>query len=226
MTLVFIHGAGCTGDVFARQRDAFPGGIALTLPGHTTPGEPASIAEFADAVFAAVDASALDAVVLCGSSMGGAVAIECALRRDPRVRGVVLLGSGAKLRVAPAIIEGIERDFEATARSAAGYFFAEPTPERIDGVLAMMRAVGPAQTARDYRACDAFDRVERLSEIDVPVLAVTGENDVMTPPKFAHFIADRVPGAAARIVPGAGHLVMLERPADTNEAIRAFVSQL
>ena len=57
-------------------------------------------------------------------------------------------------------------------------------------------------------------------KLGVPLLAVTGDRDVMTPPKFAQWLADRVPGAAARIVAGAGHLVMIERPAETNAAIR------
>jgi len=90
----------------------------------------------------------------------------------------------------------------------------------------MMRAVGAAQTLRDFRACDAFDRIERLGEVSLPLLALTGEQDVMTPPKFAQALADRVPGAQARIVPQAGHLAMVERPGDVNEALRAFVNQI
>ncbi len=226
MNLLFIHGAGCTGQVFAAQVVAFPGSIALTLPGHTTTGAPASIAEFADYVIAEIGTLGLDHVVLCGSSMGGAIALECALRKDPRIAGIVLLGSGARLRVAPAIFELIERDFDEAARTSAAHFFAEPAPQMIEEITSMMRAVGAGQVLRDYHACNAFDCTARLGEITIPTLAVTGDHDVMTPPKFAQFIADRVPGASARIVPGAGHLVMIERPADTNEALRAFVSSM
>jgi pimeloyl-ACP methyl ester carboxylesterase len=220
---IFIHGAGCTGAVFAAQTAAL-GGVAIDLPGHAAPGAPSSIRECSDAVFAELDARGLHDVILCGSSMGGAIAIECALRHDPRVRGIALLGSGAKLRVAPSIIQGIERDFENTARTAASYFFSEATPERVDAVVAMMRAVGAEQTARDYRACDAFDRTGDLEKIDVPVVAITGEHDVMTPPKFAHFIAERVPHGSVTIVPDAGHLVMIEQPGRTNDALRAFAA--
>lgn len=158
--------------------------------------------------------------------MGGAIALELAIRRDPRVRGVVLLGSGAKLRVAAAIFEAIDRDFEAAASMLAGYFYAEPKPAWIEASIGQMLAVGPEQTARDFRACDSFDAVDRLERIGVPLLALAGERDVMMPPKFGAFVADRVPGATARILPGAGHLAMVERPADTNEALRSFVSQI
>ncbi len=198
----------------------------MTLPGHTVPGSAESIEEFADFVSAYCEERDVRNVVVTGSSMGGAIALELAMRRDPRITGVVLLGSGAKLRVAPAIFEAIDRDFEAAARMLAGYFFAEPAPERIEASAAQMLAVGKKQTIRDFRACDAFDASSRLERIDVPLLAITGERDVMTPPKFGAFVADRVPGATARILPGAGHLAMVERPADTNEALRSFVSQI
>ena len=76
MTLVFIHGAACTGDVFAAQTSVIGDSLALTLPGHTTPGAPASIDDFADAVRHELAARDLSNVVLCGSSMGGAIALE------------------------------------------------------------------------------------------------------------------------------------------------------
>jgi 3-oxoadipate enol-lactonase len=224
--LVFIHGSGCTGDVFGLQTAAFPNSIAPSLPGHTTPGAPASIAESADAVVAELRERSIVDAILCGSSMGGAIALEIALRKDARVRAIVLLGSGSRLRVAPAILDGLANDFPATAQTLAGYFFAKPTPERIANSVAMMLAVGQAQTLRDFTACNAFDVTERLGEIEVPLHAITGERDVMTPPKYAQALVDRVPGASARILPGAGHLAILESPDDTNEALRAFVTSI
>jgi len=224
--LVFIHGAGCTADVFAAQTAAFQDAIALTLPGHTTPGEAASIDAFADSVAAELrDRNVRDAI-LCGHSMGGAIALELALRKHRGVRAVVMLASGAKLRVGPAIFAQLEEDFERAAHEIPRYFFAEPTAERLAAAAASMLAVGQAQTLRDFRACDAFDCIGRLQEVALPLLALTGERDVLTPPKFAQALADRVPEARARIVPGAGHLVMVERPGDVNDALRAFVNHV
>jgi 3-oxoadipate enol-lactonase len=226
MRFVFVHGAGCTGEVFAAQTAAFADSLALTLPGHTTPGEPSSIEAFADFIVAELAAREIADAILCGHSMGGAIALEVALRHERRVRAVVMLGSGAKLRVAPAIFENLERDFEAASRDLAKLFFADPTPDRIAASSALMLQVGLAQTTRDFRACDAFDRSARLEEVALPLLALTGENDVLTPPKFAASLADRIPGATARILPGAGHFAMVERPDDTNEALRSFVHHL
>jgi pimeloyl-ACP methyl ester carboxylesterase len=224
VTLVFIHGAGFTGDVFAEQLAAFEGAHAPNLPGHLTPGEPQTVAEFAAFIAGYVRDRALQDVVLCGHSLGGAIAIQAALDRAIPVRGLVLLGSGARLRVAPGFLKGFETDFEATAREVASLFFAEPTAERVEWAVGYMNRVGQAQTLRDFRACDAFDVLDRLDELSgVSVLAVTGEGDKMTPPKFARALADRVPGTQARIIAGAGHFVMVEHATETNEAIGTFL---
>ncbi|MEO9170271.1 MAG: alpha/beta fold hydrolase [Candidatus Baltobacteraceae bacterium] len=225
-TLVFVHGSGCTGEVFAAQSAAFPGSFAMTVAGHTTPGAPASISEMADDVVTQCEARGIRNAILVGNSMGGAIALELAIRRYEAVRAVVLIGSGAKLRVAPAIFEAIERDFPSAAHMLAGYCFSRSRKDLIEPAAAGILAVGAAQTARDFHACDAFDVTERLERIEVPLLVLTGENDVMTPPRLGAFVADRVPGASARIVSGAGHLAMVECPDDTNEALRAFVTTI
>lgn len=226
VTLLFLHGAGFTGEVFAELRAAFPGSHAPDLPGHLREGEPASIAEFASFTAEYAREQALADVVLCGHSMGGAIAMETALSHGLPLRGLVLLGSGARLRVAPAFLAGIETDFPATARTIAGYFFAESTPERVEWAAQSMERVGQAQTLRDFRACDAFDAFDRLGGISVPALALTGEADRMTPPKYGQALADRVPAGQARRVPGAGHLLMVERPGETIAEIRTFLSGL
>ena len=225
-TLVFLHGAGLTPRVFAQQLQAFPNSLAPALPGHGIPGQPASIGEFANAVADVLRRKGISDAVLIGSSMGGAIALELALRADPSVAAVVLLGSSGKLRVSNTIFEAIDRDFLSAAHMLAGYFFAHPTQERLSEAVAQMVSVGQAQTRRDFQACDAFNVLDDLGRIRVPLLVLGGENDLMVPPKFALAVADRVPGAQARILPDAGHLLFIERPEDTNDALRTFVSSI
>lgn len=225
MTLLFIHGAGFTGAAFEQQLRAFPNAHAPNLPGHDAPGSPETIDDFAEFVAHYVTEHALKQVVLCGHSMGGAVALQAVLRGLVIPRALVLLASGARLRVAPAFLEGLASDFEGTARSLAESMFAQPDGSRIEAAMESMRTVGQSQTLRDFAACNAFDALDRLEGISSPLLAVTGDQDRMTPPKYAQILAGRVPGGQARIIPGAGHLVMVEQPEETNAVLRAFVDR-
>lgn len=226
MSLFFIHGAGCTAAAFREQRAAFPDALALELPGHDGGrARPASIGEFADFVEGRLEGRPARSAVLCGHSMGGAIALETGLRDNPAVSGLILIGSGARLRVAPALLASLAEDFAAAARDLAPHFFASPEPEWIAEAVAQLERVGAEQSLRDFRACDAFDAVERLGELHVPLLAVTGDADALVPSKYATFLADRVPLGAARIIGGAGHFAMVERPDETNALISAFVAQ-
>jgi len=224
VTLVFVHGAGCTRDVFMHQTGAFPGSIALELPGEEAGLE--RVEDFAAAVADAVRDAGIRNAVLCGSSMGGAIALELALQRNARVRALVLLGSGARLRVAPAILEALEADFPSASRDFARRLFAEPAPGLVETAVRMLERRGQRQTLADLRACDAFDRVERLGEIRLPVLALNGSLDTLTPPKYALLLGDRISGAKVETVEHAGHLAMLERPRETNAALQAFLDSL
>lgn len=227
MRYVFIHGAGCCSDVYSAQREAFPDSLAVDLTGHGgRPGHAESIETFADALAADLDRLNLKDAALCGHSMGGAVALELALRRQPGVKALVLLGSGARLRVAPAVFAELTVGFEGAVGSLVHHSFATPTNRLAETTAAMFLATGLRQTLADFRACDAFDRTDRLGELTLPVLAVTGAQDILTPPKYAQLIADRVPGAEVRIVEGAGHFAMIERPDETNDALRAFLKRI
>lgn len=223
MTLVFVHGAGFTGSCFAHQIADFPDSDAPDLPGRDGRPVAASIDDFAAWLEAHIRARQYEDVTLCGHSMGGAVALAVALRNELRLRSIVLLGSGARLRVAPAILDGLDHSFQQEVRRLAGLFFAAPSPERIQWASALMLAVGRKQTLNDFRACDAFDVADSLDTLSLPVLAITGQDDMLMPPKRAQALTDRVPGAVTRIIPGAGHFVMTERPAETNATLRTFL---
>ncbi len=232
MNLLFLHGAGFTGAIFERQLAEFAGSHAPDLPGRGTAGDTRAIADadsiddFAAFVEAYVAREHLRDVVLCGHSMGGAVALQVALRGLLVPAGIIALSTGARLRVAPALLQQLDDDFEGGAAGVARLLFAEPTPEQLAWAIDSMRRVGRERTLRDFKACDAFDVLDRLAQIHVPLLALTGECDAMTPPKYGQALADRVPEAKARIVAGAGHMVMLERPEETNAAIRTFLARL
>ncbi|PSQ32661.1 alpha/beta hydrolase, partial [Halobacteriales archaeon QS_9_70_65] len=84
-------------------------------------------------------------------------------------------------------------------------------------------ATGRAVTRRDFHTCDAFDVRDRLAAVDVPALALCGEHDPMTPPRFHEYLAAELPDCECVELSAAAHVAMLERPAGFNDAVRSFL---
>lgn len=225
-TLLCIHGAGFTGRVFDGQREVFSDLRAPNLPGHESPGAPATIDEFAGYVEEYVRDEGLGRVVLCGHSLGGAIALQVALRGLPQLEALVLLGCGARLRVGAHFLDGLKDDFEETASTVARSLYADVSSPLVAQATSSFTRVGQAQTLRDFTACNSFDVTAQLSNISAPLLAITGIHDVMTPPKYAQTLAAGVAHGSAAIIEDAGHMVMQEQPAQTNVALLNFVTTL
>ncbi len=55
---------------------------------------------------------------------------------------------------------------------------------------------------------------------------VCGSDDLLTPPKYAHFLAEKIEGARLEIIDGAGHMVMIEKPDEFNRRVMDFLQSL
>ncbi len=228
--LVLIHGAGGSRLLWPPQLRRLPGATVYTLdlPGHGRSGGRAcdTIGCYAEAVAAFLDKVVVERAVLMGHSMGGAVALTLALDFADRVAGLVLVASGARLRVAPAILDSIRTDFARTVELISRAIWspgANPTlVER--GRQALVEA-GPSVLLSDLTACDHFDVMERLREIASPTLVIGGSADLLTPLKYTRFLAEHISGAHSVIIEGAGHMVMLERPAEVTRAVLRFLNE-
>jgi 3-oxoadipate enol-lactonase len=87
----------------------------------------------------------------------------------------------------------------------------------------------PADYFKAFAAlCDAFlalDIAERLGDISVPTLALAAGEDLLKPPRYSRFIADKIPGAEYEEIPGSGHAVVLEQAQETARRILAFLKR-
>jgi pimeloyl-ACP methyl ester carboxylesterase len=229
--LVLVHGAG--GDLMHWPADlrrlAGRCVYAVDLPGHgKSGGQPlADVAAYADALYAWAEENRLPRFVLVGHSMGGAMAIEFALRYPGRLSGLVLLSTGARLPVSPQILAGIANDFEGTVDLLVRWMYGEGTdPNLLRLGARRLREVRPDVLYADFAACDAFDRRADVSRIDLPTLILCGEADVMTPLKSSEFLRDQIGNSQLVVVPGAGHMAALQQPQVVAGHIEAFLARL
>lgn len=230
--IVAIHGAGGLGRYWGNQiarLSAVARFVTFDLPGHGRSTGPThtTIGEGAQRVEAIMNVLGIADAVLMGHSMGGAIAQWLALHRPARVRGLILVGAGARLRVQPAILDGIRADWERTARQITEWQYAPGTsPLVLDTAAADLRQTDPDIVHSDYAACNEFNVMADLEKIRVPTLVIVGEHDRLTPPAYADFLARSLPNATLEVIPRAGHMAMIEQPNAVNDVVRTFIEKL
>ncbi|MGC8786945.1 MAG: alpha/beta fold hydrolase, partial [Anaerolineae bacterium] len=133
--MILIHGAGGNhqywGYAIRNLKEASV--YALDLPGHgrSNGSGCSTIADYADFIIRFMDVVGLAKAIVAGHSMGGAIAMTTALCYPDRVAGLVLVGTGARLRVLPAILEGILHDFERTIALICEYAYSPSAPKEL-----------------------------------------------------------------------------------------------
>jgi pimeloyl-ACP methyl ester carboxylesterase len=86
--------------------------------------------------------------------------------------------------------------------------------------------IGPAVLLNDFLCCDKFDIMDKVQNIELPTMVLCGTEDVMTPVKYARYLADRVAGSTTVIIDGGTHMVFIEKPKEVNQAIEKFLASL
>ncbi|MDX2194022.1 MAG: alpha/beta fold hydrolase [Gemmatimonadales bacterium] len=241
LPVLFIHGFPLDHTIWAHQVETLDGfrRIAPDLRGFGGSDAPDlgyGMATYADDLAALLDALHVDAAVLCGVSMGGYIAFEFARRHRQRVKGLVLMDTRAEADT-PEARRGREHAIQVAREKGTGALAlqllprmlrpdaATAAPEVAEGTRAMMasapvQGVVGALVAMRERA-DSTPTLATLA--GVPTLVVVGEQDQLTPPALARAIADGIPDASLAVIPGAGHLPMLEQPQATTDALRRFL---
>jgi pimeloyl-ACP methyl ester carboxylesterase len=217
--LLLVHGAGGTHATWPETLRRLPGRRVLTvdLPGHGAsplPGE-RSVPDYVRRLVGLLDALGIERAAVGGHSMGGAIALGLALEAPERVVGLLLVGTGARLRITPAVLQASADPARAreVADAVAAVSFGTATPPGLREAYAdAIAAVAPGVLHGDFTACDTFDVMTRLAEVRAPSRLVVGEEDRLTPPKYAAFLRAGLPGEGLLTVPGAGHMVTWEAP--------------
>jgi pimeloyl-ACP methyl ester carboxylesterase len=229
--LIFIHGSGDSGAIWAPLLALLPDvdTLALDLPGHgervAEPGpERMSVRDYAEDVYRSLTARGVDGGVIIGHSLGGAITLRLAVDHPTFARRLVLVGTGARLRVAPRFLEEARAAGPEGSLSLTETEFAQGHEEQAHALYAARPPTAPGILYRDLAACDAFDIISELGDITQPALIIVGEADRMTPVKYAEFLRQRLPQSELVIIPDAGHCVQIERPEAVATALRAWLA--
>ncbi|MGQ4555111.1 alpha/beta fold hydrolase [Halobellus sp. GM3] len=232
-TVLAVHGSGGSHRAWSAQAKLaadYPF-VAVDLSGHgesedvsADPGYE-TLSAYVDDVVAV--AEAVDADVLLGNSLGGAVVLSTLLERDLDVERVILAGTGARLPVLDDLLQWVAEDFERVIE-----FFHEPDHlfhDADEATLAVsrkaLRSTGAATLERDFRTAHAFDVRGDLSAVDAPALALVGEYDRLTPLHFHEQLCEELPDCELTVLDDAAHLAMLEASSQFNDAVRTFLSE-
>ena len=228
--LVLIHGAGGSRLDWPPQLRRLDGArvVALDLPGHDRSAPPGrdDTQDYASAVIALLDALDIRRAIFAGHSMGGAIALQIGLHWPERAAGLVLIATGSKLPVDPAlprqIIDEPERTIDWIVERSWG-------PDASDDVRALsrdrLRNTPPAVLRGDYLACQRFDVRDRLDQIGAPALVIGSAGDRMVPLKYSVTLAERIPQATLVTIDGAGHMLPLEQPDAVAGAVQRWLRE-
>ncbi len=227
--ILLVHGSGGDHTLWSYQvkglKEAFSV-AALDLNGHgrSTFREGDGLATYTQDVLTVLERLS-ERTFLVGHSLGGAIALNVALHHPDVVGGLGLIGTGARLRVLPELLELLQRDFEAAVELILSWAFAgEPELKLLTKAREQMLRNGQKILLRDLLTCNSFDVMDKLGQLDLPTLIICGQEDRLTPMKYSEYLRDHIPNASLRIIDGAGHMVPLERPEALNQALREFLA--
>ena len=230
---ILIHGAGGTHLNWPPQVRRLGGQriYALDLPGHGR-SEGAGrqlISEYATDLVGFMDSIQLPAAVIVGHSMGAAIALALALEHPDKVLGLCLLGASARLRVSPVILQraGNPSTFSSAVQMVTEYSYSQRANPRLKELGGRrMAETRPSVFYGDFLACESFDVLADLPRIQAPTLILASEEDRMTPLHYARTLQENIPGAGLHLVPGAGHMLMLEQPAIVAFELAGFLNSI
>jgi pimeloyl-ACP methyl ester carboxylesterase len=239
--VLLIAGLGDPAEAWQPQLDGLSDRYLLTAfdnrgAGRTPlPEGRLSASAMADDAAALLRALEVPSAHVAGFSMGSAIAQELALRHPELVRSLVLMSTYARPDALFRSQLNFWRWLAEVAPSERAFFEAfftwVYTPRaHADGTVAQIveqaLAFPHKQPVEAFQAqvdvCIAHDTEDRLPEITAPTLVLSGELDIILPPRFGRSVSAGIPNARFEVVPGEAHQPFQEIPDEWNARVEAF----
>lgn len=202
--------------------------------------DPYTAADQADDAAGVLRALGVNHAHVVGISMGGFVALELALRHPALVERLVLVSTsaGGSTHTQPStefmsrmmlpeyrtgeIGERAKRTYAAIM--APGYCEAHPDEWEQIAENARYKPQSNESYQRQWMACQTHNVADHLDQIAVPTLVIHGDFDPLVPVQNGRYLAAHIPGARYIEYPNTGHIPIVERAADFNRDVLAFLS--
>jgi pimeloyl-ACP methyl ester carboxylesterase len=242
--LVLLHGIGSAAASFRYQLEALSARfrvVAWDSPGYgaSTPLaiEHPDTSDYAAALDAWLGALGIDRCHLVGQSLGTLIAARFAAEQPRRVLSLTLAGvaRGHGRLPPPERQRLLAQRLDDLAQLGPQGMAAKRGPRLLGPeatetmrrtvieIMARIPAEGYAQAARMLSTGDITADLVRLSTA-LPIQIMVGQADVITPPESNLEIAAAIPAASVHVVPGAGHALYLEKPAEFNRLVSDFAA--
>lgn len=231
-SLVFIHGSGgdhtgwsCQYSKLHKQFNI----MAIDLPGHGQSlgqGEN-EVDKYVLWMKKLLDKTPLKNPILIGHSLGAAITLSFALHYPQDIKAIVPVGGGIKMPVNPALLTGLKTNPTEVIDLICKFSLAKENRPKL--FIPLKKSFAKANTDvlyNDLFACSKLDLSEEIKKIQVPALIICGMEDKMTPVDFSRRVADSISGSQLSLIAGAGHMVMMEKPAEFNAALSQFASSI
>jgi pimeloyl-ACP methyl ester carboxylesterase len=228
-SIIFVHGAGGSAATWFMQLRGLSTDfhiVAVELNGHGRSQDRNEI-DSTHSYLNDIDeiVSKFKKPVLAGHSMGGALTQLYALAHPEKLSGIVLVSTGARLRVTPVVFDSLDNDFETYVELVGNFMFHENTSDEMrEASKHEVRKCPVHIIRRDFELCDKFDIMQKVSTIKLATLILVGDGDIMTPVKYSSYLHDKIEDSVMHVIESAGHSVMLEQSSIFNKHIAEWVN--
>lgn len=187
----------------------------------------------------------LDHPVIVGASMGGKVALDHEVAHPGRARALLLVAPGFSGMDYPMFPTGIWEADEKASKAAYEAFKAGKVEEALDHLVSLWGAAQQGEDLKRFRSMAKENAEEvflersgqhekpvepkvatRFSSLKVPLLVLVGDRDNPAMPHVAQYIAEHVPGARWKVLPGGDHMLNVSAPEAFAKALDEFLAQV
>jgi len=230
--IIFLHGAGGDGTIWENQLDQLGKKYKIIIPDLPAHGRSKGIVlpsamKYAYWLNDFISALGITGFFLAGHSLGGAIAQEFARAFPEKLHGLILVGTGIKFNILREYLLLVLHDFKTAVQTSCMSAYCSPVSRTLyEKGRTMLMQNGQDTLHKDMLTCEVFSSHSWISSIKKPALVICGKEDKITPVAMSENMCRKISNSQLKIIPGAGHMIMQERPEDFNRDLTGFVNQI